>query len=324
MANYRGLAAQAAQRYGINPRIFLAQINQESGFNPSARSPAGALGIAQFMPGTARGMGVNPLDPVSSLMGAARLDAQYLKAYGGDWQKTLAAYNAGPGNVGRWQSIPETLNYVHNILRSAGSTSAQAVPAQQGSGATGAVTGRVVSLPALPGAGRFKLDPALAARLGTLSDIGGALFPRHAVIPGTPAQAAPSGGGHLLGAPGKIIGTPYQGTHAVAFNRAGGSDNWQSENAIDIGVPVGTPVYAFEAGTIDPNAYGPQGGGRFAGLRLNLLGADPAFYGHLSRLAVRPGQRVTPGTLLGYSGSASGVNHLHFAVQNGNPLQFYK
>src|SRR2546423_8933818 len=94
MANYRALAAAAAQRYGIPVDIFLRQIGQESGFNPNARSPAGAQGIAQFMPATARGMGVNPNDPRSSLFGAARMDAQNLHRYG-NWRDTLSAYNSG-------------------------------------------------------------------------------------------------------------------------------------------------------------------------------------------------------------------------------------
>jgi len=114
--DYHALATEAANKYGIDPAIFLRQINQESGFNPSAHSSAGAQGIAQFMPGTAKGLGVNPLDPRSALFGAARLDARNLHAYGGDWKLALAAYNAGGGNARRWQQIPETRNYVNSIL----------------------------------------------------------------------------------------------------------------------------------------------------------------------------------------------------------------
>ena len=112
-------ARQAAQAAGIDPDIFARQINQESGFNPSAKSGAGAIGIAQFMPGTAAGMGIDPTDPVASLKAAAQMDAQNLQKYGGDWGEALAAYNAGGGNVDKYGGIPpfaETQSYVNNIL----------------------------------------------------------------------------------------------------------------------------------------------------------------------------------------------------------------
>src|SRR5215471_12886082 len=80
-------ARQAANRAGIDPDIFVRQIQQESGFNPSARSPAGAIGVAQFMPDTARGLGVDPTDPYASLDAGARLMASNLQKYGGDYAK---------------------------------------------------------------------------------------------------------------------------------------------------------------------------------------------------------------------------------------------
>ena len=113
------VARQAASSAGIDPEIFTRQIQQESGFNPNAKSGAGALGIAQFMPGTAQGMGIDPTDPVQALTAAAKLDAQNLQHYGGDWGKALAAYNAGGGNVDKYGGIPpfeETQRYVNTIL----------------------------------------------------------------------------------------------------------------------------------------------------------------------------------------------------------------
>ena len=110
---------QAAIKAGIDPDIFSRQINQESGFNPNAQSGAGAQGIAQFMPGTAKGLGINPLDPGQALPAAANLMKSYLDKYGGDWSKALAAYNAGPGNVDQYGGVPpfgETQNYVKTIL----------------------------------------------------------------------------------------------------------------------------------------------------------------------------------------------------------------
>lgn len=112
--DYRRLARVDARRQGINPVLFSRQINQESGFNPNAHSPAGADGIAQFIPSTAKGMGVNTKDPRSSLDGAARLMAGYLQKYG-NWKDALTAYNAGPGRVGG--KLPtETQNYIKSIL----------------------------------------------------------------------------------------------------------------------------------------------------------------------------------------------------------------
>lgn len=116
---FQDYARQAAQRAGIDPDIFVRQIQQESGFNPTAKSPAGAIGIAQFMPGTAAGMGIDPTDPYAALDAAAKMDAQHLKQYGGDWSKVLAAYNAGPGAVEKYGGVPpfeETQRYVANIL----------------------------------------------------------------------------------------------------------------------------------------------------------------------------------------------------------------
>ncbi|HEY3991782.1 MAG TPA: lytic transglycosylase domain-containing protein [Ktedonobacteraceae bacterium] len=124
--DYVGMAQQAAIAAGIDPGAFVRQIQQESGFNPNAGSPAGAEGIAQFMPGTAASMGVNPYDPSSALPGAARLMAGLAAQFGGNYSKALAAYNAGPGAVqsavaqggGNWLSYmpAETQNYVSIIM----------------------------------------------------------------------------------------------------------------------------------------------------------------------------------------------------------------
>jgi len=120
------LATQDALNVGLSPNVFVRQINQESSFNPSAVSSAGALGIAQFEPGTAASLGVNPWDPVQSLQGASRLMASYVRQFGGDIAKALAAYNAGPGAVQRavmlggtnWRAFlpAETQNYIRVIL----------------------------------------------------------------------------------------------------------------------------------------------------------------------------------------------------------------
>ncbi|HLG64031.1 MAG TPA: transglycosylase SLT domain-containing protein [Ktedonosporobacter sp.] len=126
MSMYIAIARQDAINAGINPDYFVRQINQESGFNPNAVSPAGAVGIAQFLPSTAAGLGINPYDPIQALRGAAQYMANYARQYGGDYAKALAAYNAGSGTVANavrlggvnWMNyLPlETRNYIRIIM----------------------------------------------------------------------------------------------------------------------------------------------------------------------------------------------------------------
>lgn len=125
-------ARDAAIRNGIDPDIFVRQINQESGFNPNAVSPAGAQGIAQFMPGTARGLGLtNPFDPIASLNAGAKHMAAMLRNLG-SYPLALAGYNAGAGAVQKYGGIPpykETQNYVKAILGSLAPSKVASAPA---------------------------------------------------------------------------------------------------------------------------------------------------------------------------------------------------
>nr|WP_241232793.1 lytic transglycosylase domain-containing protein [Paracoccus haematequi] len=110
-------ARAAARRYGIPEDLFLRLVQQESGWNPSARSHKGATGLAQLMPGTAAKLGVNPHDPVQNLHGGARYLRMMYNQFG-NWRLALAAYNAGPGAVQKYNGIPpyrETRNYVRII-----------------------------------------------------------------------------------------------------------------------------------------------------------------------------------------------------------------
>lgn len=121
-AQVKTMAVAAAQKYGIDPALVLAVVHQESGFRSNAVSPAGAQGLMQLMPATAASLGVkNPLDAAQNLDGGVRYLAQQLRAFGGDASKALAAYNAGAGNVAKYNGIPpfpETQNYVRSILGS--------------------------------------------------------------------------------------------------------------------------------------------------------------------------------------------------------------
>jgi hypothetical protein len=116
-------AISMAQRYNLPPSIFLSLIQQESGFNPAARSRRGAIGLGQLMPDTAAELRVDPHDPEQNLEGSARYFRQMLDRFG-SMELALAAYNAGPGRVRRaGNTIPnirETQQYVPSVLRRAG------------------------------------------------------------------------------------------------------------------------------------------------------------------------------------------------------------
>ncbi len=111
--------AELAAKYDISPALLAAVVWQESRWNAGAVSPMGARGLAQLMPDTARQMGIDPHDPSANLEGGARYLRLQLDAFGGDLEKALAAYNAGPARVARAggvPAIPETQRYVASIL----------------------------------------------------------------------------------------------------------------------------------------------------------------------------------------------------------------
>ena len=115
-----GLVRRIAREEGIDENQFLALVYQESRFNPCAKSGAGAIGLAQLMPGTASDLGVNPYNIEQNLRGGARYYKQQLRRYNGNVSLALAAYNSGPGNVQKYGGIPpfrETQGYVANITQ---------------------------------------------------------------------------------------------------------------------------------------------------------------------------------------------------------------
>jgi len=118
---YADLFTRAGNRYGVDASLLAAMASQESGFDSQAVSGSGAQGLMQFMPATAAGMGVNPLDPASAIDGAARYLSS-LKHEFGSTELALAAYNAGPGTVRRYGDVPpyaETQNYVRAVMAKA-------------------------------------------------------------------------------------------------------------------------------------------------------------------------------------------------------------
>ena len=115
---YREAILRSAGRWNVSPGLLAAQLMAESGFNPRAVSPAGALGIAQFMPATARSYGLrDPFDPIAAIDAQAHLMSDLLRLFH-SVPLALAAYNAGSGAVAACTCIPyaETRAYVARIL----------------------------------------------------------------------------------------------------------------------------------------------------------------------------------------------------------------
>jgi soluble lytic murein transglycosylase-like protein len=130
-AQYRAPLLRSGSRWNVSPALLAAQLMAESGFDPNAGSPAGAQGIAQFMPSTAAAYGLtNPFDPVAAIEAQAHLMSDLLRQFGSP-ELALAAYNAGPGAVEPCNCIPpypETQAYVTRILALLGGAGALLMP----------------------------------------------------------------------------------------------------------------------------------------------------------------------------------------------------
>jgi soluble lytic murein transglycosylase-like protein len=122
--NLDAIFQKASDTYNVPVELLKAVAKAESNFDPAAESHAGAKGIMQLMPGTANALGVtDPFDPEQSIMGGAKYLSQQLARYDGNAVLALAAYNAGPGNVAKYNGVPpfkETQNYITKVMAYAG------------------------------------------------------------------------------------------------------------------------------------------------------------------------------------------------------------
>lgn len=192
MPDYRKEASRIAREQGVPEDLFLKLVRQESGFNPKAVSRSGAIGLAQLMPGTAQGLGVDPFDPVQNLTGGARYLKQQFTKFG-RWDLALAAYNAGPGAVAKYGGVPpykETQGYVKKIMGGSTIGKAPAVPSSPlvtaGLGATTDPLGAAM--------------PALSPAISGILDRNAALLGMPSISPLLTKFAAPA----PLAAPGAV------------------------------------------------------------------------------------------------------------------------
>lgn len=328
----------ARKRYGVSGAMLLGKTNAgEAGGRSTKSGPivsgAGARGPYQFMPGTRQEMiDKYGLDPYKNDRQAVRAAARY------QMERGVEGYNPG---------MPTYKNYIlgqklnpsdRRALRRSGGD-----PSQDLSVTGPASTDVSLQSRTIPGqsfaaerqdarralflSGDVTMKKLLDYKLNVnaLQDVpakkeyGDLKVTRHpgqkVKVQGSSPAAAP--GGRAAVAKGKIIGVPYSGTHTLG--------NWQSDNAVDVSMPVGTKLRAPRDAVVEKVGGSYSGGAsRFDGYQvtIRLPNGNRLFYTHLTRPSVKQGQRVRAGQVIGRSGAANGVPHLHLGAERGNPKAF--
>lgn len=338
---YKREIKKAYAETGVLPRHLAGLTEVESGWDRWAGSSAGARWLTQFMPGTAPSYGVRGDSTQSQFTGAGK----YLKEMGykrGDKaaiKLALAKYNAGPGNPGAAGDYPDRVLAASRKYKGLGEGASRPKGRVRRASSRGSA-GKLKKVPGVDNSElresfklaylseRGKPDALLNLAVGlkdTQDEPGRLKFVEGEAPRARPRRSGRSGGkpgggsygspgrkGPATAKPGSLIGTPYAGTHSLG--------NWQSDNAVDVGVPNGTPILAIADGVVQKTGGSANPNGRFGGFNFTLDGSDNSyFYTHLSKLKVKPGQRVRKGQVLGYSGSANGVEHLHLGTKRGDP-----
>lgn len=342
------LATQKATQYGVPPKLGLAVIRAESNWNPQAHSPAGAQGLMQLMPGTARGLGVhNAFDPAQNIDGGMRYLGHLYKQFG-DPRLALAAYNAGPmAVIQHGNKVPpyaETQAYVDKIMADIGGPGALA----PGAASSPPVSAPQRSHPALsatptpgfhsPDYGALRQTALYSIALGgspesalrTFSTASDALrqkvqaFPNARMPNAQPGAvvdpASPTGRGTRYMRPSGLAGGFLPKGASYTVGRVDAGHDFQTD--------PGAPIIAPGAGKVVAVKYNPGGFGPAYPVVHFTSGpykGQTLYIGHTIS-ALKPGQLFKPGQVLSRTGrtpvgnaSVPGWAEIGFADASGTP-----
>lgn len=330
MPNYPAMARAAAAQYGLGP-WFVTQIKDESGFNPTAGSSAGAKGIAQFMPGTAAAMGVDPMNPQQALNGAARLDAQNIKKYG-SVARALSAYNSGKPDAYLDPNFAngQTTRYVKNILGSSNpavkSVASAMAPTNTSPAASGGTSPQniLAQLMLTQSAQTAAGGPADSGSLLAMAMLRNQLGAAQQVYGSqTPTMVQPAQAGSAAALKGFRMDDPV--VHGTGVGGGHPTEGLPGYPAHDYFAPAGSPTVAPVAGKVvklsghDP-ALGPiQGPHGPLGWSAYIQGTDGHTYylTHMGSRDVKIGETVKAGQPIGTVANYAKYgtpSHIHMGV----------
>jgi murein DD-endopeptidase MepM/ murein hydrolase activator NlpD len=331
----------ARRKYGISGKQLLSRlVAGESGGRADAVSGAGARGKTQFMPETRQAMieqfGVDPWRSTDEAVKGAVIHLQGKLGHA----KGLEGYNPGGGQQyvsyilgqraklsGKGGRAPTRTEGMGNaqapglLTAPTGLASKLQAPESVPMRSAGIQTPEFAARPVVPEG--YRAPPSGGGPAPRLAETMQAAVPApslvEAVQQGEQAGGGQAGrgggrvrgsGGYPLAKRGKVIGTPGQGTHTLG--------NWQSDQAYDFAAPVGTRVLATDAGVVVKVGGAWKGGAdRFDGFQVTIQGKNGGvFYTHMKSANVKVGQKVKRGSVLGRSGAANGVPHLHIGFEN--------